>query len=494
MTNFLRMDTIWKNTSTRLLDTAMRLRPLREWALRQGEKQLFDQFLVRNEEHLPRKVQEMRYLALSNLLHSVDRALADGRIAPQVRLTLIKTLVGSVLMGERERMDPFAKRHGFDPPTLLVISPTQQCNLCCKGCYAVSSAAEKAILRYDVFRRILNEKKADWGSRFTVITGGEPLMYRSDGKDLFDILADNRDTYFMMYTNATLIDDEAARKMADLGNITPAISVEGWEKETDARRGQGVFSKIQQAMDHLVARGVPFGVSATATRENAETIMSEKFMDYYFHEKGAIYGWIFQYMPIGRGFTVDLMVTPEQRKWMLEKELEMIYRKNLFLIDFWNGGPMSVGCIAAGRSGGYFYIDGHGNIAPCVFFPYYVDNIYKVYEEGRDLTSVLMSGYFRTVREWQNSYAKASEKAEDVQNLLMPCPMRDHHKFAYDVITQFGAKPLDDEAERAIADAGYHSRMYDYNARVGELLDPIWEKDFLSGKAELAGPDRRPAS
>ena len=492
MDSFLNMDTIWKKTSTQLLDVAMRSHTLRKWALKRGEKQLFDDFVVRNGDHLPRKVQELRYLALSNLLHSVDRALADGRISPQVRRSLIKTLIGNVIMGESTRMEPFVKRHGFAPPTLLVISPTQRCNLCCKGCYAVSSAAEKATLSYDIFQRILAEKKADWGSRLTVITGGEPLMYQSDGKDLFDILEENRDTYFVMYTNATLIGDEVAHKMADLGNITPAISVEGWEKETDARRGDGVFRKIQRAMDHLVARGVPFGVSATATRENAETIMSEKFLDYYFHEKGAIYGWIFQYMPIGRGFTVDLMITPEQRKWMLEKELEMIYRKNLFLIDFWNGGPMSVGCIAAGRTGGYFYIDGHGNIAPCVFFPYYVDNIYKVYEEGRDMTSVLKSGYFRTLREWQDRYARTFKHPSDVQNLLMPCPMRDHHKFAYDVITRFGAKPLDDEAERAIADADYHSRMYEYNARVGELLDPIWEKDFRSGKATLEEPGRLP--
>ena len=173
----------------------------------------------------------------------------------------------------------------------------------------------------------------------------------------------------MMYTNSTLIDREAARRMAELGNITPAISVEGWEKETDERRGAGVFRKIQRAMENLREAGVPFGVSVTGTRKNAETVLSDEFMDYYFRQQGAVYGWLFQYMPIGRSFDVDLMVTAEQRKWMLEKELRLIFERDLFLIDFWNGGPMSLGCISAGRSGGYFYIDWNGNVAPCVFFP-----------------------------------------------------------------------------------------------------------------------------
>jgi len=114
------------------------------------------------------------------------------------------------------------------------------------------------------------------------------LMYRSERKDLFDILRENQDQYFMMYTNGTLIDREAARRLAELGNLTPVISVEGWERETDARRGQGVFTRILQAMENLRACGVSFGISMTATRENAEIILSDGLIDYYFKEQGAI--------------------------------------------------------------------------------------------------------------------------------------------------------------------------------------------------------------
>ena len=43
-----------------------------------------------------------------------------------------------------------------------------------------------------------------------------------------------------MYTNGTLIDEKMAQRMAEVGNITPAISVEGFEKKTDERGRRNV--------------------------------------------------------------------------------------------------------------------------------------------------------------------------------------------------------------------------------------------------------------
>ncbi len=54
---------------------------------------------------------------------------------------------------------------------------------------------------------------------------------------------------------------------------------------------------------------------------------------------------------------------------------------------------MSGGCISAGRPGGYFHLDWDGNISPCVFAPYAVDNIYeyrrKMVAYGREVRAVL---------------------------------------------------------------------------------------------------------
>jgi MoaA/NifB/PqqE/SkfB family radical SAM enzyme len=186
-----------------------------------------------------------------------------------------------------------------------------------------------------------------------VISGGEPTMWRSQGKGILDLARAHQDNYFLMYTNGTLINETFARELAEVGNITPAISVEGFEKETDARRGEGTHRKIREAFGNLKKAGVPFGISVTATRFNAEQLMSDAFIDTYFEEQGALYGWIFQYMPIGRKFTLDLMVTPEQRAWMYEREQRLIRERKIFMADFWNSGALSDGCISAGRGGGY---------------------------------------------------------------------------------------------------------------------------------------------
>ena len=50
--------------------------------------------------------------------------------------------------------------------------------------------------------------------------------------------------------------------------MLPCISVEGFEKETDERRGKGTFQIIMNVMDELRERGAIYGYSATATKLN----------------------------------------------------------------------------------------------------------------------------------------------------------------------------------------------------------------------------------
>jgi len=90
-----------------------------------------------------------------------------------------------------------------------------------------------------------------------------------------------------------------AKKLAKLGNVAPAISIEGFEKETDDRRGPGTFKKIMEAMDNLKEAGVPFGFSVTPTKLNIEALMSDEFVDLMI-QKGCSFGWYFQYVPVGR--------------------------------------------------------------------------------------------------------------------------------------------------------------------------------------------------
>ncbi len=50
----------------------------------------------------------------------------------------------------------------------------------------------------------------------------------------------------MMVTNGILIliTIEVAERIASMGNIVPAISMEGWQERTDARRSKGIYAHV----------------------------------------------------------------------------------------------------------------------------------------------------------------------------------------------------------------------------------------------------------
>ncbi|MEJ2007028.1 MAG: radical SAM/SPASM domain-containing protein [Acidobacteriota bacterium] len=432
----------------------------------------------------PGQVQQDKQDIMQALLYSFQRALERGQISRGVLHALLRSALANYVdeMQDDESKNAatnFAARHGGQkPPGLMVISPTRTCNLRCTGCYA-SAGPSGERMDWDVFDRIITEAKKLWGMRFFVISGGEPFTYRSHGKGLLDMVRKHADCFFMCYTNGTLINERLAGRIAAAGNLTPAISVEGFERLTDKRRGPGVFQKVLAAMAHLRQAGVPFGVSLTATRENAEELLSDAFIDFFFEEQQAVYGWMFQYMPIGKAYTLDLLITPEQRLWMWRRTWQMIRERKILLADLWNCGTTSEGCIAACAPVGYFYVDWNGKIMPCVFVPYAAGNIYDIYGRGGTLDDVYELPYFQAIRHWQWNYGLGKEHPEEHGNWLLPCSLRDHHAIGRELIDTYHPEPEDASAAEALQDDRYYDAMIRYDVELKELFDPIWKEEYL---------------
>ncbi len=432
----------------------------------------------------PCQVQQDKKDMMEALLRSFERALERGQISRGVLHALLRSAFANYIdeMQDEESKNAavnFAERHGGqEPPGLMVISPTRTCNLRCIGCYA-SAGPSGERMEWDVFNRVITEAKELWGMRFFVISGGEPFAYRSHRKGLLDMVMEHPDSFFLCYTNGTLIDERLAGQIADAGNLTPAISVEGFESLTDKRRGPGVFKKVLAAMGHLRQAGVPFGVSLTATRENAEELLSDAFIDFFFKEQQAVYGWLFQYMPIGKAYTLDLLVTPQQRLWMWRRTWQLIRERKIMLADLWNCGTTSEGCIAACAPVGYFYIDWNGKIMPCVFVPYAAGNIHDIYRQGGTLDDVYELPYFQAIRRWQWDYGLGKNHPEEHGNWLLPCSLRDHHAVGRKLIDTFHPEPEDAAAAEALRDDRYYDAMVRYDLELQELFDPIWKEEYL---------------
>jgi MoaA/NifB/PqqE/SkfB family radical SAM enzyme len=381
------------------------------------------------------------------------------------------------------------KRIGFEPPLFITIAPGKKCNLKCPGCYASSTAKTTDKLDWDTFDRILTEKRELWGSYFTVVSGGEPFMWEDKGKNLLDMAEKHSDQFFMAYTNGTLIDKTMTRRLLELGNLTPAFSVEGYEEATTLRRGKGVYKKILQGMENLREAGIPFGVSITAMRQNWDLVSGDEFLDFWFDRQGATYGWVFQYMPIGDRSTFDMVVTPEQRLEMLKRLWKAVREKEYFMADFWNSGTATSGCMAGGRPGGYFYITWGGDITPCVFIPYAESNIMDIYKNGGTLDDAIMTPLMKRIRDWQESYGftlyhpqpPEQEWECHAQNWLAPCFIRDHYENVMEAAEEITLKPIDKGAEKSLHSRDYHQWMLNYGDQFNAVSSGYWNNFYLAG-------------
>ena len=377
-------------------------------------------------------------------------------IHPNVRDKMVLNfMIKYILMGAKTR-ENFQKKEGIPSPSTIVISPTMRCNLRCIGCYA-GDYSKKDDLPIEYVDKVITEAK-EMGTHFYVISGGEAFVR----DDMLDIYKKHNDVAFMIYTNGTFIDRNMAFKLQELGNVAPAISVEGFEKETDARRGKGVWKKVMQAMDNCREARIVYGFSATPTKYNTEAIYSDKLMKILVEEKGCIFGWYFTYIPIGRNPDISLMQTPEQRLygWRRVNYLRNTYP--VFIGDFWNDGMYVNGCIAGGRQ--YLHVNVKGDYEPCVFTHCATHNV-----RNASLRDALGSPLFKKIREEQ--------KKPTFDNRMRPCMIIDHPEVLRKVVKETGAKPTHGNAQTVLTKCAAH--LDQYSKEYGELSEPFWEKVYV---------------
>ena len=379
---------------------------------------------------------------------------------PQIVETmLVNFLIKASLKGIPIQHETAAKI-GASVPFALLIDPTSACNLSCTGCWA-GKYKKSDNLSYELLDRILTEAE-EIGIYFIVFSGGEPLVRK---KDIIALAEAHPKMAFHLFTNGTLIDQEFVADLKRVANVTMAISVEGFENRTDERRGKGVFQQITNAMDLLHANGVPFGFSATYTHLNTAEVGSEEFIDFMI-ERGAAWGWYFTYIPVGKDPDLSYMATTEQRQYMYKQINHFRGTKPIFLVDFWNDGAYSDGCIAGGRR--YLHINASGEVEPCAFIHYSNCNIKDV-----SLSEALQSPLF-----------KAYQKRQPFNsNLLCPCPLLDNPHVLPEIVAESGAVSTQNSEDDPVKLA---KLLEQYSQEWEEVSGEIWHRDFpeLAAKKE----------
>ncbi len=180
------------------------------------------------------------------------------------------TSISKMLFGGDEPNDRLRYTEGAHRRPIVVWNVTPKCNLACAHCYAAERSGADAVLDTDEAKRVIDDL-ADWKVPVLLFSGGEPFC-REDIRELA-AYAKAKGLRVTFSTNGTLIDDETADWLADLGTGYVGISIDGTEEMHDSfRRKAGAYAASVVAIRRLVARGVKVGLRMTVTRMNAAAI------------------------------------------------------------------------------------------------------------------------------------------------------------------------------------------------------------------------------
>ena len=91
--------------------------------------------IVNKESEDLREVQIKRYQFLSAMLHCVMKNVNKGYVSPEIIRKIIDVLVENNLIRNDQSyelaIEKYEEKYGELPPTFIVFSPTQKCNLKC---------------------------------------------------------------------------------------------------------------------------------------------------------------------------------------------------------------------------------------------------------------------------------------------------------------------------------------------------------------------------
>ncbi|MEM6793774.1 MAG: radical SAM protein [Acidobacteriota bacterium] len=251
-------------------------------------------------------------------------------------------------------------------PPFMFIAITNTCNLRCHGCW-VEKEGDAHFLDASDFDRLIEAGKEQKANYYTLL-GGEPYLYRG----IWEVFEKHSDCYFQTITNGMLFSEKNVERLRQAGNVTPLISLDGFEDQNDLRRGQGVWRAAHKGMRRLKEAKIFFGVATTATALNMHEVMSEEYVQ-HFIDQGAMYIWYYVYRPMSPEPHTEYCVSEEQLIWMRHRLLELRRRFPILIIDTYWTADGEAFCPAATGLG--FHIGPQGSIEICPALSFGAENI-----------------------------------------------------------------------------------------------------------------------
>ena len=255
-----------------------------------------------------------------------------------------------------QRFKRRAKQGVYFPP-FLYLSILNSCNLRCQGCW-VDVKSPRESIELERLHRLINEAKSH-GNSFFGLLGGEPFMH----PQLLDLVEQQSDAYFQIFTNGQLITDKAAERLRRAGNATPLISIEGREVVSDQRRGKkDVFARTLRGLDTAIRHRLLTGVATSVCQSNIRDLLNESWIDELIG-RGVHYVWFHSYRPVGPIMHEDLGLSRGQLVETRQFITEMRAKKPIGIVDaYYDHDGQALCPMATGIS---HHVNPKGGVEPC---------------------------------------------------------------------------------------------------------------------------------
>jgi MoaA/NifB/PqqE/SkfB family radical SAM enzyme len=298
------------------------------------------------------------------------------------------------------------KRKELYPP-FMFIALTNTCNLRCHGCWVEKEGTAHFLSDAEMDALIASGKKQS--AYYYTLLGGEPFMH----KGIWDIFRRHRDCYFQAITNGMLFTEANVRRLKEVGNVTPLVSLDGMAEQNDLRRGEGVFASADQGLDRLKQAGIIFGIACTITGKNLEEVLSDEYLR-YFIRKGAMYIWYYVYRPVGEEPHPEYCLTKEQLIEARKRLIRLRRRHPIIIIDSYWTADGEAFCPAAMGMG--FHVGPQGSIEICPPLSFAVD---MVRDNGGDVYKTInSSAYLRGFQQFVKERTKGCVILEHPEELI----------------------------------------------------------------------------
>ncbi|MES2570260.1 MAG: radical SAM protein [Verrucomicrobiota bacterium] len=315
-----------------------------------------------------------------------------------------------------ERFKRGIKRGEYFPP-FLYLSILNSCNLRCQGCW-VDVEAERTEIDLETLNRTITDAKAH-GNSFFGILGGEPFMHPG----LLDLLAAHPDCYFQVFTNGQFITEKIAKRLRQIGNATPLVSIEGREIVSDERRGKKeVFARTLRGLENCLKERLLTGVATSVCQTNIDDLCTEGWLRELV-ARGVHYAWFHTYRPVGPKMNPDLALRPDQLVRVRRFVVEMRAKVPIGIIDAYYDGKGQALCpMSTGIS---HHVNPRGDIEPCPIIQFAVENI----RDERGIVATMRDSAFlkdfREVSANQTRGCVVMERPDLVKELVLKHGARD---------------------------------------------------------------------